>query len=332
MKIAHWCTTIAGLAGLTHRVREIVEIEKELGHDSRVISTSFKDGKDGKPYKFEPWSWAKDSADINVVDSHVPQIFNTLPNRVFITHGAPYHCVISEMYGKKHPFATSILMVQQCELTITWNPHHAPIWEEFGGNVKTIIGGVDLKKWVPDGPKVKFSSHPVVLVLDTPRDNKLPTSILFAVMKARRKIPGLRLEWLAIPPNMYNFWVSVATAIGIDTFSHIVDKAVSNPDAFYRGADMVIHPVQGGSIGGVGCEALACGCSVIIYEGEDEKIATAKCREYDPDDMARAIIDVWERTEADPKEIRKTNRAVAEEHYDIRRSVREMLVAYEELL
>ncbi len=35
MKISHWCTSIEGLAGLTHRVREMVEIEKEFGHDSR---------------------------------------------------------------------------------------------------------------------------------------------------------------------------------------------------------------------------------------------------------------------------------------------------------
>jgi len=331
MKIAHWCTTIEGMAGLTHRVREMIEIEKEFGHDSRVLSTSFKDGKKQETIAFESWTWAEQSDVVNVIDSHVPINFDNLHNRVFITHGAPYHCATSEMFGKTHPLATSILMVQQCELTITWNPHHAPIWKEFGGNVKTIIGGVDLKKWTPEGPKVPFVSHPTIVVLDTPRDNKLPTQIPFALMKVHREIPSLRFEWIAIPQQMYPFWMLIVKAIGIDTFTHAVPYAVSNPADYYRGADLIIHPVSSGSIGGVGLEALACGCPVMIFEGEDEKECSAKCREFDCDDMAAKIIDVWERTKKDPNGIRREARLIAERNYDLRRSVKEMLNAYGEL-
>lgn len=332
MKIAHWCTTIAGMSGLTHRVREILSVEKEMGQDARVFSTSFKEGKEDKGFRFEPWEWAVNEADINVIDSHVPPIFDDLPNRVFITHGAPYHCALSELYGQRTPLLTSILMVQQCELTITWNPHHAPIWKEFGGNVKTIIGGVDLKKWTPEGTKINFNSHPVVLVLDTPRDNKLPMQMLFATMMAQRKIPDLRLEWVAIPQNMFNFWHTLAQGIGIDIFTHMVSSAVANPEDFYRGGDIVIHPVSGGSIGGVGMEALACGCSVIIFEGEDEKICTEKCKEYDPESMRDSIFRIWDKAQSDPEGLRKSNREIAEKYYDLRRTVSEMLKSYEELI
>jgi len=332
MKIAHWCTSIAGMSGLTHRVREILTIEKELEQDARVLSTSFKDGKTENGYTFEPWSWAIEQADINIIDSHVPTIFDQLKNRVFITHGAPYHCVLSEMFGQKTPFMTSIIMVQQCELTITWNPHHAPVWKEFGGNVKTIIGGVDLQKWHVEGNKVTFNSHPVVLVLDTPRDNKLPTQMLFATSMAHRKMPDLRLEWIAIPKNMFSFWYGIAQGIGIDVFTHMTASAVMDPDSFYRGGDMVIHPVTGGSIGGVGMEALACGCSVIIFEGEDEKVATEKCKEYDPESMRDAIFRIWDKTVSDPEGLRISNRKIAEKYYDLRRTVGEMVKAYEELL
>ncbi len=334
MKICHWITIAEKtISGLVRRVIETNKIEKELGYESGLVSplNKHEDGYivKGNPadLKVKSWKWSED-ADVHVIDGVVPGRILALKNRVFMAHGGPKYCIMTELNQKRNSFTTAINTIQTCELTITQNKQHQKIWQEFGGDVRWVQGGVDLEKWCPEGKKTSFTNHPCVIYMDVWRDVKLPLTLLMAMKHVVKELPTARLQMFNVPRGYEAWWMRVICKVRVDHLvEHYRGGIFGNPEWLYRGADIIVNPVEGGTISGVGVEALACGCPVLILEGNKNKFASAKTKD-NPEAMAKAIVKLWRKTEADPDKARLDARILAEKHYDVKRMVQEMIDVY----
>ena len=333
MRIVHWATVVPKtISGLIRRVMEIHKLEKALGWESGIVSPQNKHENgytvEGNPaLEIMPWKWAAD-ADVHVLDSSLPDNILALKNRVFMAHGGPKYCALTELNQKRSSFTTSINMIQNCELTITQNKQHQRYWREFGGDVRWVQGGVDLEKWIPEGKKITFPSHPCIVYMDIWRDMKLPITLFMAMKKVVKEVPTARLQLFNVPKGKEAWWMKFLCKVGVD---HLVENYKGGiwgkPEQIYRGADIIVNPVEGGTISGVGVEALACGCPTLILEGNKNKYASIKSKD-NPDSMAKAIIKLWKRIEADRDKVRLEARMIAEKHYDVRRMVKDLTDIY----
>lgn len=311
------------------------QIEKNFGHESGLVSPLDKH-KSGytvpgniTPLELMSHKWSED-ADVHVIDGVIPGRILGLKNRVFFAHGSPRYCIMTELNQKRNSFTAAINTIQICELTITQNKYHQKIWQEFGGDVRWVQGGVDLEKWCPEGKKINFSNHPCIIYLDVWRDIKLPLTLLMAMKHVVKEVPTARLQLFNVPKGKEAWWMRVICKIRVDHLvEHYRGGLFSNPEWLYRGADIIVNPVEGGTISGVGVEALACGCPVLILEGNKNKFASAKCKD-DSISMAKALVKLWRKTEADPDKARLDARMITEKHYDVKRMVKDMLAIYTE--
>ena len=209
------------------------------------------------------------------------------------------------------------------------------MWRCFSDNVEFIERGVDLEFWTPEGekgPERRF--HPQICFLEVQRPVKWPLTFLLA-LKHLSKRPGMenmRVQFGSVEGRSQLLWMQILTKLNLDTI--IQDYIVgvhAKPWTYYRSADLLVSPCQGGLLSRVGAEALACGCPTIMLEGSKEKKATLKCQDT-PLDMADAIETVWGKVQDDSEGMRKKARRIAVKHYDIKDTVKGFISLAERLV
>ena len=219
---------------------------------------------------------------------------------------------------------------------VVWNRKHIQYWSEFipADKIRFVRGGIDLNLWRPDGPETKFGKHPTILYCDSVRTGSIPLknpfNTLLAVKKVAREIPSTRLQLLNVPPEKQVFWSWLVGRLHIEsTVENFLVGVATDMDKIYRGADLLLHLIQGGSISSVGCEGMSCGLPTIVLEGEEDTYASLKCLN-DPESIAEAIMTLWEHIREDSTVERLEARKIAETHYDLSRTVKELLSLYQE--
>lgn len=278
------------------------------------------------------WDWAR-NADVNVVDGLVPPIFDELKNRIFIAHGSPRHCFRQQLLGFDPALEVSINMVRDCELVVTWNKEYVRYWSAFTepGKVRWVPGGIDLSRWSRLGERFTFDSHPQVGFMEMPRLGKMPFTFLFAVKKAHKSIPSLRVQLLNIDVDdrVKLLWMMLVTRLDLNRIVGTFGVGPHpDPGKVYRSLDILVSPVEGGVLSTVGGECLASGTPVIILEGDPEFQASEKCRD-DPASMGEAIIRLWRRMVNDEEGVRAEAQRLAKKH-DIAQTTEQLLRLYSE--
>jgi len=333
MKIVHWVHfDPKQWSGMYQRAIEIRDAEIRLGVTSGFVDPGimFRKGYKLEGIEVFPLEWAKD-ADVHVIESHTPAQFGELKHTVFLAHGGPKYCMDGLFKGEDESFIPSVQMMQMCDMTIVQNIEYKKFWEEFApGKIYHVRGGVDLKRWSPNGESAElFATRPAIVYMDMWRRMKLPTTLIFAMKRVVEKVPSARLNLLNIPNNQVVFWTRFLCKLNADWYvEQFRPGRITKPDMVYRSADILVDPCEGGSNSGVGAEALACGCPVVFLKGNPDTHGSAKCQD-DPDDMAAAILDILKMNKTDAK---VEARQLAETYYDVDRMVNEMLDLYEEVL
>jgi len=338
LKVFHWITYKKGVvSGLLSFSLSLYLKMLQLGYDARLCSNKFPDGGEidlGRAGRHRVYSWNDAIAGdaVNVIHTDIPKVINKLPNKVMPCHGSPLYVFYDDYLKRDGSLSVSAHLVDVCDLVICWNPDHIAYWSEFTDNpdkIKYVRGGIDVDRFTPVGEKVNFLHHPCIAYADAIRVGiKQPYTLLFAIKKVAREIPDVRLQLVGIPSERQGFWHYLIGRLKLDV--HVENIFVGlhpNISAIYRGVDMLIHPVIGGSISSVGCEALACGCPVIVLEGRDDVVASLKCRDH-PDDMAEAILKLWDRIQRDGDKVRKEARELAVKNYNICNTIEELITLF----
>lgn len=344
LRIIHWANDLVSpsISGLKTTVRELVEAELEMGIDSGICDPLFPEGGAEvqlrrRKVALHPWTWALEKGDgVSFFSSLMPTCFYELPHRVQVNHAMPEFV----MWHQLHPqIANSMTIALNyallCEATICWSRREAQFWRNIDhARVECVERGCDLRFWNPSGDRFDFIFHPQVGFLEVMRGSvKSPLTFLFAVKEAQRRVRTLRAQFGNIDPSQdAATWMMLITKLNLDlVVEDFIVGVHPEPWKFYRALDLLVCPVHGGHISRVGVEALACGCPVILLEGSDEKAASAKCRDS-PDEMAAAILGLWDRIKEDPQAVRAEARKIAESNYDIRITARKFIQVAEELI
>lgn len=341
MKIVNWITYKPGyVSGMINFAFSMYYEMLRQGYDTYLCSTEYPDGKvlqlgDVK-IRFREWKEAGGKDSINIFHCDIPPCVLKLKHRVFPIHGGPLHCFYEEYTKSDASLATAGSLLELSDLSVVWNPKHIQYWSEFTDPEKLVYvkGGIDLRKYSPNGDKTEFVSHPTVGYCDAIRLGiKQPFNLLFAIKKVARELPGVRLELINIPPEKSGFWHWLVGRLKLDVnCENIVVGIHPNLPVIYRGLDMLVHPISGGSMSSVGCEALACGCPTIILSGESYTEASAKCDDT-PDSMAKAILKLWDRIQREGADkVRAEARSIAEKNYSIENTVKALIAAFESKL
>ena len=340
MKIVHWIAyREKSISGLHSFATSLYLKMLQMGYDTVLASTNMRDGGEVKLGKYGihkviPWSEVEGDDHINILHTDKPPCLKRLRNTVFPTHGSPFYVFMDDYIKADGSTAIIAELIDRCDLVISWNKKYIQYWVELTdnpGKIKYVRGGVDVNRFTMEGDHIDFGFHPVVGYCDAIRPGiKQPFNLLFAMKKVAREIDTVKLELFGLPHDKSYYWYYLFGRLKLDT---VVDKVVIGmyPEIskFYRGLDLLVHPVSGGTVTSVGAEAMACGCPVIALEGDDEYPAMMKCKD-EPDSMAEAIMKLWEAIESDRESIRKKARELAEKYYNIENTVKELVKIFED--
>ena len=334
-KIVHWITVTKGISGMYSFSFSLYLKMVEMGYNVFLASSRHPDGGqlDLKPFGVHPlipWKNCFDKNTVNIIHTDIPPCFNRLKNTVFPTHGSPYYVFLEDYLKKDHSYSVSEYLARNCSLVVTWNPKHIQYWRYFNENITYVRGGVDCKRFTPNGPKQVFLHHPTLLYCDAIRPGiKDPLNVLFASKILEKEIDDIRLELFNIPLEHSGLihYIIGSLNLGV-TVENVVIGAIPQISKYYRGADIVFNLVRGGSISSVGCEAMACGTPVILLEGEPWNPALMKCKDT-PEDIAKAVIKLWDKMRENPEKMRKKARQIALKYYNIENTVRKLVEIFE---
>ncbi|GAG58003.1 unnamed protein product, partial [marine sediment metagenome] len=256
-----------------------------------------------------------------------------LPHRISFLHAIPFYCFMREAEGKSHSMSLNYAMLRECEEAICWSEYEASYFRLLSNKpVHAVTRGVDLEYWKPQKGQ-PFKWHPAIIEMDvaTRFMIKQPFTLLFAVKLAQKRIPRLKLNLFALDSKKQASWDFLLAKLDLEIIvENMVFGMWQEPKMIYNGADILVSPTQWGLASRVAAEAMACGCPTILLEGQDDKPASAKCFDS-PQSMADAIINLWERIDADPKGERRKARELAETSYNVRDTAEELIQIVREL-
>jgi len=368
MRVVHHSTLVEAGSGMMMQVIDQVRAERRAGLDSGVVCTDPKNEAGGAKVAdvtFQGWKWMLENPEetVHVIHSHPPRLLSTLKHRVVFLHGTPEHCAIRQMWPQNQgiPFTTSVNLIQLCEAAVTLIPRHKQFWELFdagAGKVHAVHGGVDIADrfrpvWAfPEEeqkatfeaapgdvqPKLffAFSARPAVLVAESYYEIKMPLAAALSVRYVVKKHPLARLEFFNVKNHggITDFWTRVAMPKSLlDAYVDAFAGRVPNIERYYRGAHVYLAMTLGGDMSRGGAEAMACGTPTIsLSSGKWSYDGGNWTAENNPEDIAEKIAQIWEDIQDDEMAVRKRARAIAEEHFDIDRTVRELKPVYERAL
>lgn len=167
MKISHFVKYGPRRAGMYETARELCEAECALGHEAKLVDTSWIEAEQSPPTTFKydrgvdvaTVEWAAE-ADVHVLHSRVPpQIYGKKPV-VMVLHGAPEYLFYSQVFRRKEGDGshTTILTYgndERIKAFVTLWERHVSYWKAILGDdrVHLVPPIVNRKDYSPEGEK-----------------------------------------------------------------------------------------------------------------------------------------------------------------------------------
>jgi len=316
--------------------RELIEAEMGiLGAQNVAVCDTVPSSRGGGPpmslvrgaARVIPWDEAfRDPDAVHVIHTFTPYSLHDMKRKVFVAHGVPEYCWWDEISRKSPNWWQITTLLRLCDATVCWFHRDREFWEELsGGSIHPIRRGVDLEYWRASSYEDPLV-HPYLLYADALRLVKLPFTLLFAVKKVQRVLPYTYIKLVLSDPETYIPWSNLVTGLGMEHYVPMGFGMLSDPRPMYTNADMVVSPVMWGFLSRVPLEAMACGTPIVCLSGVEDDDPIHGVRVDDtPESMASGIIHLWSRIHDDPQGEREKARKLAERHYDIRNTARELI-------
>ena len=288
MRILHWVKKEN--SGLFRTTLEIGKYEERLGH---VVS--LRTPADNSTF----YGPKDDDFDIHCIHSqiHPHYVKDTKPKLLFL-HGEPD-------YGMMNKISTTAIMdlVPIVDAFVSFHTAETNIWNSFK-RTYFVPKGIDLESYKPLTLTKKLKGSPAVLYAEHWRTFRHPLHVFIALEKVKLKLPGMRFYPFGCPDTEKDFWMRILKQNRYTGFCPGIFKFQDNQNNLLNLADIVVSPVYP-SYGRVSLEALACNKPVVAYKTNPH--ATYKCEPYDPDDMAKKILQCWEEKPNGQRKYAETN-------------------------
>lgn len=298
MKVVHW--TLSNTSGLNRMATQISEAECSLGIDSVVAYTDGGGGISSPGlYKVLPMAEALE-ADIHVMHSWVPP--EAKGKRVFFAHGTPEHCFhLAVQQGEKEGYTAgdalmlSYYNIDNMEITVTFWPRHAYIWQTFNpkAHVRVIPMGVKTSQWHKVDSRGKYAGDPSVFMAENCHNIKWPLDIILAWPYIMKRNLGATLHIHYIPHNLHRYFYPLIFQNGTSfkSFTSGTYFPVEELRNAFVSVDYYLSLVRYGDFNTICMEAKACETKVISYRGNP--YADYWITEGDQRTMAEELLQIF---------------------------------------
>jgi glycosyltransferase involved in cell wall biosynthesis len=322
MKIAHFIYYGPRRSGMYETTRDLCEAECKLGHEAKLIDTSWITNKKPEPESFRfdrgvdvaTTEWAKE-ADAHVLHSIIPQdLWGTKPTIVAL-HGAPEYCFYSELHsktGKDKSFSTLLYYNKtgQVNKFVTFWEHHLPYWQTLFGddNVSYVPAFVSDMDMSPDGEAEEFKDPGEINIgfCDTWRSTLLkdPFMVIPGVREYWKRDKRAKLQLFAAPSvkKRDRAWDRlILQAKSQSAFIGDVWELHSDMAKVYRALDLIVSPVNTASR--IVRESQTCGTPIITAHGNTHTPYT--CDIWNPSSISDAIESLVTELDNNPESVKQ---------------------------
>ena len=326
MKICHFINYGPRLAGMYETCRELCAAECALGHEAKLVDTSWMDAEKPEPNTFRfdrgvdiaTSEWAVD-ADVHVLHSRIPPKLHGKKPVVMLLHGAPEYLFYSQVFHHNEGDGShsTILHYGQdkaVKMFVTMWERHVPYWQAILGDdrVKLIPPIVDMLAFSPDGDKeeLKKSGKFNIGFCDTwrPTFYKEPFQVIAGVREYWKKNKDAMFHIFGIPSEKKrakqygNIWDRHILAVQRQgDFFGMIWELHGGMEKVYRALDVVVTMAVDENR--IVRETLATGKPLVAPAGNKHTPYT--CQIDNPYSVAETLIRVRSDLEASPDAVKE---------------------------
>jgi len=331
MKIAHAVTHTENMNGLYESAREIIAAERALGIEAEAIDPT-KPSEDRGSLN-GGWHFLRD-CDVIVDHSGLNDYMIKLEKpTVHCIHGWPRHSFLCEWQHDRaiYKYMRAMSRRRSCKAQVTFWPELAEYLSVILPKVTVVPAPIDLEQWKPEGPDgYKFGGKRGkvnIVVADTLRAGKDPYDVVNAFALFAKTCPGAKLHMYGMPEKRPG-WDTLLGALDEKGWLGEVTGMVSGIVNVYRAADAVITPWNFATR--IVREVLACGRQVVMGTGGTYSPYYAAPQDIPA--FAVAIGHAVQEWTTHRQEAISRNRAVAAEHFDVRKTAAALAGIYEKAI
>ena len=285
-----------------------------------------------------PITWEESKkADVWVFHSKFPDELKPLSKEkvtVAILHGPTEHMVLKEWSKQGGDLNLHINLLWGLDATVCINQHEYDVmkhYDEKGNRLYYIPNSIDLDDYKKITPW-EYQHHPAILSCDTPRIEKLPLHIVWAMPYVRELIPEARLNLFSLLLEPIQQWRSVLVRSHkrvLEASCENIQLANNNLKPFQAGADIGFNNNYSGIASRVTMEMMACGIPVVSYGGEYTKY---HAKIFDLHSIAEQIALCWHDLNKKGSTLKKDTLKYAKENFHRETHIPKYIQLYEKLL
>ncbi|HUV84096.1 MAG TPA: hypothetical protein VMV86_00210, partial [Methanosarcinales archaeon] len=305
-------------------VLDQVKYERREGIQSD-IAISYKN-EDGEKWKgigdIVPISWEEaKEADVWVLHSNFPEELKEFAKtkvRVCQLHGPTEHMLFKEWNKQSSPFNLHINLLWEMDATVCINQHEYDImkfYDERKGRCHYIPNSIDLERFENVHPWT-YENHPAILSCDTPRIEKLPFHIIWAMPYLQKLVPEARLNIFSLLLEPIAIWRNVfcrSHKWKLEKCCENIQLANKNLAPFQAGADIGFNNNYSGIASRVTMEMMAMGVPVVSYGGDYTKY---HAKIFDLHSIAEQLALCWKDLTAEGSTLREDTKKYAKDNFD----------------
>ena len=344
ISVVHWSNWGPRVSGMYESCKDQVKYERKAG-----LISDFGDCREEKPGKdkvdgwLKPITWeqAKDY-DVWVLHAKYPDPLKELAKskvRVAILHGPTEHMMFKEWSKAGGDLNLHISLVWEMDATICINTHEYDVMKHYdekrdkdgNGKCHYIPNSIDLERFDNVTPW-EYQHHPAIISCDTPRIEKLPAHIIWAMPYLREIIPEARLNIFSLllePIHQWrNLFVRAHKRVLEDSCENI-QLANNNLMPFQKGADAGFNNNYSGIASRVTMEMMAMGTPVVSYNGDYTKY---HAKVFDLHSIASSLASCIQDLNAEGSTLIKDTIQYARDNFDREKEVKKYVGLYEKLV
>ena len=241
--VVHWTNYGPKVSGMYESVKNQVVYERRAGLRSEM-AISYE--KEPTPEKNAiTWEEAK-KADVWVLHSNIPSELADMKKKkvcVAVLHGPTEHMMFKEWEKVSSSLNLHINLLWEMDATVCINTHEYDImrlYDEKVGRCRYIPNSIDLEEMKLDAVW-QYDHHPAIISCDTPRVEKLPLHIIWAMPYIVEKIPDAKLNVFSLLLEPIGMWRNVfcrSHKRALETHCENIQLANNNLKPFQAGADV----------------------------------------------------------------------------------------------
>ena len=344
MKVCHFSNWAPRQSGMYENTKDQIKYERGAGLQSELVVSHNENPKDSEDDWLKPITWEESKdADIWVMHSCIPEKLKPLfKDKVTVAwlHGPTEHMILLEWASKREDtkFNLHINVLWKYDATVALNQHCYEIMKLYDEHDKLhyIPNSIDLENYPVDEYAWHYQYHPAIIACDTPRIEKLPAHIIWAMPRIRELIPGAKLNLFSLSLEPIGMWRNIfcrSKKRALEGACENIQLENNDLRPFMRGADIHFSEIISPVISRVVMESMAMGLPVvgrpILQNGKPYTKYTIDV--FGLDSIAKQVDKCWKDIVKDKNRVREESIKFAQENFNRAIEVKKHIKLYEEL-